>query len=167
MAKPLRYLGQAIFYILFMSVIGYFSTYPVYTHLPPDQALVKLSFVHTAQRKGACRERTDEELAKLAPNMRVRKVCPRERSDVVVELDVDGKPLYHVVLPPSGVTRDGSSAVYRRFQLPAGRHRFTARLKDWESAEFNYTGAADVTLAPGRVMVIDFKAGAGGFLFKS
>ena len=33
-----------------------------------------------------------EELAKLAPNMRVAQVCPRERSPVAVEVEMDGKP---------------------------------------------------------------------------
>jgi len=37
------------------------------------------------------------------PNMRIRKDCPRERSNVTVELEMDGKQLYHVVLPPTGL----------------------------------------------------------------
>ncbi|MDP1941009.1 MAG: hypothetical protein Q8K54_10250, partial [Gallionella sp.] len=65
MTKPLQYLGQGVFYALFMGVIGYFSTSPVYTHLPPDETLIKLSFSHAGQHMGECRERTPEELAKL------------------------------------------------------------------------------------------------------
>ena len=35
-----------------------------------------------------------QELAKLPPNMRTKMDCPRQRSEVQVELDMDGKPLY-------------------------------------------------------------------------
>ncbi len=166
--KPLNYLGQGLAYALFAVVIGYFSTSPEYTHLPPDQALLKLSFRHAAQRIGACRERSDAELAKLAPNMRVRKVCPRERADVVVELEMDGKQLYHVALPPPGLTHDGAASIYRRLPVPAGTHHFVARLKDKVGGDFNFVREETVTLAAGRVMVIDFKAdvpGAPGFMF--
>ena len=55
MAKPLQYIGQGFFYALFMGVIGYFSTYPVYAHLPPDETLIKLSFRHAGQIAGECR----------------------------------------------------------------------------------------------------------------
>lgn len=166
MARPLRYLGQALAYILFAAAIGYFSTAPVYKHLESDQALVKLSFRHAAQRKGACRERTDEELAKLQTNMRVRKVCPRERADVVVELEVDGKPMVQAVLSPSGITHDSAATIYRRFSIPAGTHRFTARLKDAVEGDFGYQAEKTFTLEPGRVLVIDFNATAGGFTFR-
>ena len=45
-----RYPGQAVLYGAFVLAIGYFSTSPVYTHLAPDQAVLKLSFSHGAQR---------------------------------------------------------------------------------------------------------------------
>lgn len=170
MNKPLNYLGQGLAYALFAVVLGYFSTSPEYTHLPPDYALVKLSFNHAAQRKIACRERTDAEMAKLPPNMRTRKDCPRERSDVVVELEMDGKQLYHVVLSPPGLSHDGAASIYRRLQVPAGAHRFVARLKDKVEGDFDFVHEENVTLVAGRVMVIDFKAdvpGAPGFMFKN
>ena len=168
--KPLNYLGQGVAYALFAIIIGYFSSYPEYEHMPPDQALVKLSFAHAAQRKGACRERTDEELAKLKPNMRIRMDCPRGRADVVVELEMDGKQLYHVVLPPSGLSRDGASSMYRSMPVPAGTHNFVARLKDQEEGGFGFVQEQSITLQPGKVMVIDFQAdapGARGFIFKN
>lgn len=170
MNQTLKYLGQGLSYALFIVVLGYFSTSPVYTHMPPDYALVKLSFNHAAQRVRPCRERTDAELAKLAPNMRVRKDCPRERSDVVVELEMDGKQLYHVILPPPGLSHDGAASVYRRLPVPSGSHRFVARLKDKVEGDFSYVREENITLAAGRVMVIDFKAdvpGAPGFIFKN
>jgi hypothetical protein len=168
--KPLNYLGQGVAYVLFAVVIGYFSSSPEYRYMPPDSALVKLSFSHAAQRKGACRERTDEELARLKPNMRIRKDCPRERADVVVELEMDGRQLYHVVLSPPGLSKDGAASIYRRLPVPAGAHRFVARLKDKVEGDFDFVHEEDVTLVAGKVMVIDFKAdvpGAPGFMFKN
>ncbi|TAN85499.1 MAG: hypothetical protein EPN14_01085 [Gallionella sp.] len=168
MAKPSQYIGQGLFYALFMGVIGYFSTFPAYTHLPPDETLIKLSFSHAGQHKGACRERTPEELAKLPPLQRkVTTVCPRERVDVVVELEMDGKQLYHEVLRPAGLAHSSNSSIYRRIQVKAGTHTLKARLKDRDGDDFNYMREETVNLAPGRIMVIDFKAATGGFIFKN
>lgn len=167
--KPINYLGQGVAYALFAVVLGYFSTSPEYEHIPPGQALVKLSFSHAAQRKGACRERTAEELAKLKPNMRVRNDCPRERADVVVELEMDGKQIYHVALPPPGLAHDGAASIYRRLQVPSGAHRFVARLKDKVDGDFDFVHEENVDIVAGRALVIDFKAdvpGAPGFMFK-
>ena len=168
MNKALQYFGQACAYALFAALLGYFSTSPAYQQLPDDYALVKLSFSHAAQRKQPCRERSAEELAKLPRNMRISMDCPRERSNVVVELEMDGQPLYDAVLPPSGLAHDGVSSVYRRVPVRAGTHRFVVRLKDTEQGGFGYVREQAVSLAPGRVLVIDFKAdapGAGGFIF--
>lgn len=168
MAKPLQYLGQGLVYLLFAGVIGYFSTSPVYTHLPPDETLIKLSFSHAGQHKGACRERTPEELAKLPMYQRkVTTVCPRERSDVVVELEMDGRQLYHVILKPTGFSHSGNSNIYRRIPVKAGVHTLKARLRDHDGEDFNYIREETVKLAAGRIMVIDFKAATGGFIFKN
>ena len=162
-----RYLAQAVFYAAFVAAIGYFSNSPRYEHLPPGEALIKLSFSHAGARKEACHERTPEELAKLAPNMRAQTVCPRERVPVTVEIALDGKPLFRIVAPPSGLAKDGTSTVYRRVPVPAGTHRIAARLSDVPGGEFNHTGDTAIDLAPGHVLVIDFDAGKGGFVFRT
>ena len=168
MPKPLQYMGQGLFYLLFVVVIGFFSTSPTYTHLPPDETLIKLSFSHAGQHVGACRERTPEELAKLPQYQRkVTTVCPRERSDVVVELELDGKKLYHVVMKPAGFSRSGNSNIYRRIPVKAGKHTLKARLKDHEGDDYNYVRDETVNLVAGRIMVIEFKAETGGFIFKN
>jgi hypothetical protein len=166
MPKALRYVAQAVLYAAFVAVIGYFSTAPRYEHLPADEALIKLSLSHAGERKEACRERTPEELAKLAPNMRAQTVCPRERVPVTVEIALDDKPLFRVVAPPSGLAKDGASTVYRRAPVPAGTHRIGARLSDVPSGEFNRAGDATVELKPGHVLVIDFDGQTGKFVFR-
>jgi hypothetical protein len=157
---------QALCYAAFMVVVGYFATSPPYVHLPADQALVKLSFQHAGQRKEACRERTAEELAKLAPNMRAATVCQRERVNIEVEIAMDGKTLFTMVAPPTGLSRDGAATVYRRVAVPAGEHRFVAKLKDAPEAGPGFVAEHRVELKPGRVLVIDFDAKEGGWVFR-
>jgi hypothetical protein len=167
MTRGFRYAAQAVLYAAFVAVIGYFSTSPAYRHLPPGDALLKLSLTHAGARKEACRERSAEELAKLAPNMRAQSVCPRERAPVSVEVTLDGAPLFRVVAPPSGFSKDGASTIYRRVPIAAGRHRIGARLADGPAGDFTFTGDTTIDLAPGRVVVIDFDPARGGFIFRS
>lgn len=154
-------------YAAFAAFVGYFSTDPPYRQLAPGQAVVKLSIVHAGERREACHERSAAELAKLAPNMRAALDCPRERSDVRVEVEMDGVLLFRAAAPAAGVHHDLPSTIYRRSDVAAGTHVFRARLADGPGAEFTQVARARVELAPGRVLVIDYAAGAGGFQFRS
>jgi hypothetical protein len=155
--------GQFVLYGLFALAIGIFSHWPPYRHLAADLALIKLSLVHTGKPVGDCRTLSPEELAKLPPNMRAPLQCPRERSPVTVELDIDGLPAARAQAPPSGLSRDGASAIYRRLPVAAGERLIAVRLRDDVRAEgFSYTLERRVTLAPAQVLVIDFDAEKGG-----
>lgn len=163
MNRVMPWLGQALLYGLFALVIGIFSRWPLYQALPPDQALVKVSFIHHGQRVAECRPFTAAELAKLPPNMRAPMKCERERSPVTVEVDLDGTTVYRHVAAPSGLSRDGASTVYQRIPVSAGQHRIAVRLKDSASARaFTYTRDTTLTLKPAQVLVIDFDAEKGG-----
>jgi hypothetical protein len=163
----MQYAGQAVFYSLFIAVIGYFSSAPAYEHFPKDMALIKASFSHAGQPKEECHVRTADELAKLPPNMRVAIQCGRERSPVMFDLELDGKVVYRAELPPAGLSRDGVSTVYQRFQVPVGRHHLRARIKDSVRVpDFNYVKEADVELVPAQVFVVEFSSRTGGFIFK-
>lgn len=179
MAKVLQYVGQIAAYGVFIAFIGYLSASPAYVYLQPDQAQIKLSFSHAGKPISECRERSDEELARLAPNMRIRKVCPRERSRVAVVLEMDGKLLYSEILLPSGLRNDGTSTTYKKFSVKAGKYKFKVKLKDdfkkTDSAkdissldmnDFNYTYSEEVKLEPGKIMVIDFNKEVDGFVFR-
>jgi len=165
--RIVRYAAQAVLYAAFVAVIGYFSNSPAYEHLPPSDALLKLSLSHAGARREACHQRSAEELAKLAPNMRAQSVCPRERAPVVVDVELDGTRVFHVVAPPSGFARDGASTIYRRLPIVAGKHRITARMSDTPDGAFNYTREATLDVAPGRVVVVDFDPAQGGFVIRS
>jgi hypothetical protein len=163
--KALRIAAQFALYAPLMAILAYFSTEPRFSMVAPDEALVRVSFIHATQRKAACRERSAEELAKLAPNMRASQDCPRERSPLLVELELDGKLVLRREVQPSGLRHDGNVAVYERMALPAGRHRIVARLRDGAQGEFNYAKDETLELAGGRVLIIDFNAARGGFEF--
>ena len=161
------WVGQLLLYGFFALAIGVFSHWPPYRHLAPGTALIKLSLVHTGKPLGECRQRTAEELAALPPNMRAPLDCPRGRSPVTVELDVDGAPLVRTEAPPSGLSRDGASAVYERLPLPAGERLIAVRLRDDARSEgFAYSLERRVTLAPAQVLVIDFDAEQGGIILQ-
>jgi len=156
------WIGQILLYGLFAVVIGVFSHWPAYRHLAPDAALIKLSMVHAGKLLGECRERSAEELAQMPPNMRTPLDCPRERSALTVELDIDGEPAARVIAQPSGLSSDGASAVYRRLTVPAGERLITVRLRDdARSEEFTHTLERRFMLAPAQVLVIDFDADKG------
>jgi hypothetical protein len=163
--KALRIAAQLALYAPLMAILAYFSTEPRFSVVAPDEALVRVSFIHATQRKEACRERSAEELAKLAPNMRAALDCPRERSPLLVELELDGRVVLRREVQPSGLRRDGNAVVYQRMALPAGRHRIVARLRDRAEGDFNYMREETVELAGGRVLLIDFNAARGGFAF--
>jgi hypothetical protein len=165
MARPLRYLGQGAAYLLLAIGIGFLSDSPAYTHFPPDMALIKLSLAHGA-RKEECRRRTPEELAALPPNMRRPLECARERLPVTVELLLDGAPLYHDLLPPTGLAGDGPSRAYQRFAVPPGRHELILRLRDSDREGFDYERTVTIDLAPAQSLAIDFRAEMGGFIVR-
>lgn len=167
MPRPYQYIGQLVAYALFALAVGYFATQPAYTHLGPDEALIKLSFSHAGAHVQECRKLSQEELEQLPPNMRRPTECPRERVALLVELELDGKILYRDTLPPSGLSGDGASTAYQTFPVRAGTHQLVARLRDSRREEgFDYEQAADVSLAPQQNFVIDFRPERGGFLFQ-
>jgi hypothetical protein len=161
-----RLAAQLIVLFALFAAVAAFSDWPRYHQLAADTAVIKLSFTHGAIRQ-ECRRRTPEELAKLPPTMRKPLDCPRGRGDVYVELDVDGQPMYRASLPPSGLSRDGPSRVYHRFVVSAGAHSIAARLRDTPRTEgFDYVKSGDVVLTAGQNFIVDFRAGADGFIFR-
>ena len=165
MLKPAAIVGQVILYGAFAAFIGYFATAPKYRQIADDVALIKLSISHLGDRE--CRKRTPEELAKLPPNMRAPLDCPRERSDIRLEVDLDGQPAFATVMHPTGLYKDGVSTVYKSFEVKAGSHQVAVRMSDnLTRPGFNFVKEEQINLQPGQVMVIDFNPDRGGIFFK-
>lgn len=165
--NPLVLAGQALFYGLFAVIIGYFSTSPDFTHIEPGRSLIKLSFSTQGEPVGECRERTPEELAKLAPNMRAARICPRERSPIRVNIALNGEPLFEGVAQPSGLSKDGASTIYKRFEVPAGEHLISVKMNDnVRIPDFNHVREEKMTLKPAQILVIDLRKDRGGIFFE-
>lgn len=162
-----KWISQLAWFGLFAALIGFFSTAPSYRHLEPNQALLKVSIRHAGQILGECHVRSAEELGKLSPNMQALEDCPRERSPVTIEVELDGAIWYRDALQPSGLARDGAATVYRRFPVQAGTHRLTVRINDSAKlAGFNYQHSEVLQLRPAQVAVVDFNREQGGIVFK-
>ena len=159
MKKFAVWLGQGILYAALATVIVVFSRWPSYQNLAADRALIKISISHQGQLLGDCVELTPQELAKLPPNMRAPKSCPRELSPLTVEVDVDGQLAHRQGAKPSGLSGDGAAVVYRRLEVPAGKHHIEVRMKDNARSEgFDYTRSEEIELAPAEILVVDFDA---------
>jgi hypothetical protein len=158
---------QIFVLIILFAGVAMLSDWPRYQQLPPQAAIIKLSFTHGSNRQAECRRRTAEELAKLPPNMRNPLDCPRNRGVVYVEFDIDGQTIYRASLPPSGISRDGPSRVYERFVVSAGPHAVAVRMRDTAREEgFDYVKSGQVVLAAEQNFVVDFRAEANGFVFR-
>jgi hypothetical protein len=164
--RVLRYLGQAVVLAIGAAIVAYFSIQPSYEAFPADRAQIKLSFAHVGKPKGECRRLTREELAALPPNMRRPTKCPRERVPLRIELEVDGALLFADTIEATGLAKDLPAHVYEKLEISPGAHRVVARLRDSARAEgFDYVREAEITLVAREILVVDFMADRGGFLF--
>ncbi|MDH5437233.1 MAG: hypothetical protein OEX83_10775 [Gammaproteobacteria bacterium] len=165
MVSKLKYIGQAFAFMVFIAFIGYFSRYPSFSHTTDEQASIKLTLNHSGKLEGECHKRSEEELAKLAPNMRAPLDCPRKRSPIQLKLTLDDEILYQDTLIPFGLRGDGESSVYKRFTVKAGQHRLQIHMKDdIRSKDFNYSFDQQINLDVSRVLVITFDNLTGKFV---
>lgn len=165
MTKTTKILSLVLCYGVFFALVGYFSNSPAYQRYDGEQAMIKLSFQHAGKIIGECRERNAEEVAQLPANMRIVKVCPRERSPLQLELLIDEEMIYSKKLAPRGLRNDGMSSVYVRIPVKAGQMRLRVQMKDHvEQVTYPYRLERHLTVKPAQVLVIDFDSQAGEFL---
>lgn len=164
---PVQFIALAAIVGIGMACLGVFSTWPAYHPLPPETALLRLSFSHPGRIVGDCRQRTAEELAKLPPQRRVATECPRERSPVRVRVEVDGREILAESFAPAGFSRDGAATGYRRMPIAAGHHRIRAQLADdVRVVGYNYEREIEIDARPGRIVLIDFAPDRGGVIIQ-
>jgi hypothetical protein len=167
MSRALRLMGQFVVIAALFAAVAWLSDRPVYRQIPEGSAVMMLTFVHGADRRGECRRLSPEEIAKLPPNMRRVQDCPRGRRPIYVELDVDGRNFYSASLPPTGIAGDGPSRVYQRFVLPAKRYEVAVRMRDTARTDgFDHQQRESVVLSPDQMFVIDYRPESGSFVFR-
>lgn len=152
--------GQIAFYLLFFTFIGYFADQPEVDNLVADEALIKLAVRHAGKLIGECRPLDASEIEQLAPNMRVVKTCPRERSPLQVELIVNGKVIFVDSIEPAGLHNDGISATYKKFSVKAGSVQLSVRVNDDAGGEgYSHRFEGDYDLGPADILLIEFNNG--------
>lgn len=167
MHKLLRYPLQALNYTLFMVLVWYFSAAPPYRQLTPEQAVITVAFAHAGERREACRELSQEDLAKLPPNMRAPMDCPRERSPVSVDLLIDDQLVIDEVRNAPGIYSDLGVDVYRSAKVIAGEHRLLVHMNDNARVDGpTHVHEEVVTLKPAQHLVINFDSDTGKFFIK-
>lgn len=162
-----RLLALAVLIGLGFALAVPFATWPRYRHLGDELAVVKLGFDHEGQRAHPCRQLGPEEIAALPQHKRKTEDCPRGRLPVLVEVLVDGQPLFRVEEPPTGLAGDGASRFYERAGIASGGHEFTLRLRDTARTDgYDYERVASVDLAPAQVLVIGFDSENSAFTLR-
>ena len=117
---PLQYLLQALNLAVFMGLIWYFASYPSIRLIGDDEAVLTVAFAHAGQLREPCRRLSQEELNQLAPNMRNPEDCPRERSPVTIEVELDRELVYRETLSPPGLFGDGGVDIQQLGRLCGG-----------------------------------------------
>lgn len=164
---PTQWLGQVFLYGLFALFIGIFTQWPAYHPIGADQAMIKISVARLGEPVGECRRLTDEELAALPPNMRDPMQCPRERSPLTIEVDLNDAPVLRRVAQPTGLSKDGAAAIYERLVVPAGEQHINVRFNnDVRPGARTYEHQSTVELVPGQVLVIDFDPERNGIVLQ-
>ncbi|MDH5311622.1 MAG: hypothetical protein OEY08_16855, partial [Gammaproteobacteria bacterium] len=162
MNKIARYAAQAIAYLAFAALLGYFATMPPYEYGDPAMSTVKVSLSHAASRVKPCVQLTPEQIAEFAANMRRTEACERARLPLVLELDIDDEPVLRLTAAPTGMWSDGPASVYQRFDISPGEHRLSVRIRDTARTEgWDYERSDSVTLEAGRYFTVSFKAEKG------
>ena len=142
-----------------MLTLAWASTAPL-AAVRTEDALVRVSWGARPERIETCRTQTDEELAKVLPQMRQRVVCEGTTARYRLELRRDGALLASDVLRGGGLRHDRELYVFREIAVPTGRSTFTVRFTrvDMMPAEApraaerpDSGGTAEGVIAPDRV----------------
>lgn len=166
-ASPGRLFLQVLNYAVFMAIVWYFSSHPVYSHIGKDQAVLSMAFSHAGKLVSECVSRTREELEQLAPNMRTDFDCPRERSPIALELRLDNELVASMRLEAPGLYNDQDVNVYHELVTTAGTHE----LSIWMNDDVNVAGPTHeyrrmVAFAPAQRVVLSFDPATGKFVLR-
>ncbi len=160
--KPIRYVLQALNYSLFMGLIWYFASSPSIRIIEEDEAMLTMAFAHAGELREPCRKLSQEELNKLAPNMRKLDDCPRERSPVIIEVLLNDDPVYKTQLDPPGLYGDGGVDIYFSQTIKAGEYRIAVKMDDSvRSPGFDHQLEQTIDIAPAQILLIGFNARSG------
>lgn len=93
-----------------------------------DDAIVRISLGARPERIEACRRQTDEELGKLAPQMRQRVVCEGTTARYRLDVRRNGDLLYSQIVRGGGLRNDRPLYVSHDLPVPPGPALLAVRL---------------------------------------
>jgi hypothetical protein len=136
MKNHLRFLAAAIVSAAILLAIAWASIAPLRV-ARGDDAIVRISLGARPERIEVCRRQTDEELAKLAPQMRQRVVCEGTTARYRLDIRRNGELLHSQVVRGGGLRNDRPLYVSHDLRVPAGPALFAVHLSriDTISAE--------------------------------
>ena len=92
------------------------------------RAIVRVSIGARPERIEVCHRQSDEELAKVAPQMRQRVVCEGASARYQLELFRDGERLLQETVRGGGLRHDRPLYVFREFEVAPGAASYALRL---------------------------------------
>ena len=93
-----------------------------------DDAIVRLSLGARPQRIETCRTQSDEELEKLAPQMRQRVICEGVTARYRLSVRRNGDVIHDQLVRGGGIRHDRRLYVSRDLRVPTGPGVFTVEL---------------------------------------
>jgi len=167
MNKIIRYPLQIFNYAVFMALVWYFSIYPPSRQLTENQAMITFTMSHVGKHVTECKKTSYEDLMKLPPNMRKPMDCPRERSPVIMELQLDDEVIYSYTAQPVGLYKDQGIDVYEDIKVSSGKHHLKVWINDDVKVEGPiYKYEQDIDIQPEQHLVIQFESKINGFSIK-
>jgi hypothetical protein len=122
----LRTLGVLVAFAALMAM-AWASTAPLRVDATGD-AIVRVSLGARPERIETCRTQSDEELAKVAPQMRQRVVCEGVTARYRLEVRRDRELLLSQVVRGGGLRHDRQLYVSRDLRVPPGPASFTVHI---------------------------------------
>lgn len=135
MNPVLRYLVQAVCWLVLAGLVGLFGQGPAFAPVPPDHGELKISLAHLAERLEQCRTLTEAEREALPPTRRVTEICERGRASTHLRVILNGQPLVDRHIQPAGWHGGGRAYFQTAMPLPAGSHTLKLELADGDSSE--------------------------------
>ncbi|MBZ0271088.1 hydrogenase iron-sulfur subunit [bacterium] len=128
-----------------------------YLAAPTGGARLVVSFKHPGEVSEACRELSEEEMAKQPPHMRHDRVCERARAAVRLRIEVDGRLAREASFEPRGLWRDGNSVAIEHLPLAEGSHRIGISIGDTHDSDvWNWRDERTVAFRDGERVVVQF-----------
>ena len=139
------------------------STAPLPVHTSGD-AIVRVSLGARPERIETCRTQSNEELAKVAPQMRQRVVCEGVTARYRLEVQRDGQPLLSQVVRGGGLRHDRPLYVSRELRVPPGIASFAVHITRIDTVASENDTAAVVDPDAGTRPAADDATGQAGVI---